>query len=93
MTLSKWGQTPDNVTRLREIMLTPFFQDLVGVLHNNQPLSFPLEREVITDIQANIQLGRIIGYRECLDTLNAMTVYPNTIEDIEADYGVKEGKI
>lgn len=88
MSLEKWHNEPSYTTAARELYKTQLFQDILGVLHSRIPSGYPLRGENITDTQAAIQLGRMLGYMDALDVINVLTIYKDQIPpEIEPDYG------
>lgn len=64
---------------------------MIGVLLNESPeMMLPLRREKLTDIQAAIELGRVKGYAEAIETITLMTKPQPVHEEVVADFGASE---
>lgn len=84
-TVYEWRSHQDNVIYLRELMQQPRFLQLLSALYNSAPqhVGAPVSQE-----QALMQLGKIAGYNECLNTL-ALCAHPLPTMDIDEEINYK----
>jgi hypothetical protein len=71
--LAAFRAEPGLVVSAKELYHTALFQKMRTVVHNHRPRGFPARGQALNDTQANIELGRMLGYEDCLSVLDAMT--------------------
>lgn len=86
-TLDKWSKSVSHVNWARSLFVTPAWQSAWSVLCDGIPRGFPVRGAVLTSEQAALELGRIQGYWDCLETLRALTrMAPKPTAEIPQDY-------
>lgn len=74
--LDLFRASPKRVASMRHWLKSKFGTEVLRVLEAKVPQGFPMRGQAVTDTQANIELGRVEGYRDCLRVLVAMAVSP-----------------
>lgn len=89
MTEERWRDSGSHLGWMRAQLNSPFGRQLMGVLWSSAPQRKSLTHNP-TDVQANIELGRVSGYNEAVELICRLVVPIPIREDIEADYGAAE---
>lgn len=63
------------------------FRHVLSVLYNEIPCGYPRRGDTLNDTMANIELGRVAGFMDCLNLLQSLAQSPPTTEPPEQDYG------
>jgi hypothetical protein len=89
-TLEMWVKNNLSV-QFEKMMEEKLLAYAISVLINQIPSGFPLRGQKVNDTQANIELGRINGYLECLHLLQSLGKPFIAPEQIEETYERENG--
>lgn len=65
------------------------FRHIYAVLYNSIPSGYPGRGVVVNDTTANIELGRIQGYLDCLNLLQSLAIPRAKNEEAEIDWNAE----
>lgn len=89
MTEDMWRDSGNHLGWMRAQLNSQYGKQLMGVLWNSSPQRKSLSHNP-TDVQANIELGRVNGYNEAVELICRLVVPLTVREELEADYGAEE---
>lgn len=90
MTLDKWLSNPDLAIRAKALFEDELTKMIFGVLQNSIPSGWPARGQVVNDTTANIELGRIQGYMDCLNLLNLLGTPAPVRTEVPLDWNAEE---
>lgn len=63
---------------------------MMAVLHNSIPYGYPMRGSEVSPTAAALELGRMQGYMDCLNLLNAICTPQPTQNEVPQDYQAEE---
>ena len=88
--LITWRQHPVLSNQLAGAFREELFRHVLSVLYNSIPSGYPARGNTLNDTMANIELGRVQGYMDCLNLLQSLSITPTTTEPPEQNYGAND---
>lgn len=86
MTLIQWRQNKECVRRASKILDSPDFIEMLEVLHNTNPVYFPLPKAGVSPDDRSAQLGRIEGACSVIMALKSMGTLLDKTAEPEVSY-------
>lgn len=87
---SSFKSDVSSVTEFNQFLNSPLGQSFISVLHNSIPSGYPIRGNPVSDTQANIELGHIQGFMECIQLIEALAQHtPDLTTPPEPDYGAR----
>ncbi len=88
MTFGLWMSSIDHIKWAQELFKQDKFRDLLSVLTNASPL---VDASKLDATQAQVALGRFLGFQDLLRVLLALPRFPEAAKpEVEADYGTDD---
>lgn len=88
-TLGKWQASPHLAEQAQQLFHEELFRHIMAVLVNSIPSGYPARGAVVNDTTANIELGRIQGYLDCLNLLNSLATPVRTHEELPTTWNAE----